>query len=224
MQNLTTIQLIAVWILPVLFAITLHEVAHGWMALRFGDKTALMMGRLTVNPLKHIDPVGTILVPLVIFLTTKISGYPPFIFGWAKPVPVTYENLRKPKRDMAFVAVAGPLANLVMAFFWAGIAKFGVYLHGSMPNPGAALAYMGQAGIFINLILMVLNLIPIPPLDGSRIVSAILPRRLEWQYNRLERLGLVILLLLLVTGILGRIIAPAVIFLYQLILIIFGLI
>ena len=195
-------QRIAVWALPVLFAITVHEVAHGWIALRLGDKTAMMLGRLTLNPIKHIDPIGTVLLPLIMLM---IGG---FIFGWAKPVPVTWENLRHPKRDMALVAVAGPLANLLMTLLWALIMKLGYVLMPGAAWIGQPLIYMGGAGIFINIVLMVLNLLPLPPLDGSRIVSSFLPGPLAWKFNRIENYGFLILVVLLATGILGRIIGP----------------
>ncbi|MDP1707527.1 MAG: site-2 protease family protein [Gammaproteobacteria bacterium] len=205
MEELSLMQRIAVWALPVLFAITVHEVAHGWAARKLGDPTAMMLGRLTLNPIKHIDPVGTVLLPLLM-LVFKL----PFIFGWAKPVPVTWENLRHPKRDMALVAVAGPLSNLLMAVFWAGIMKLGISL-GSMPGDVAQfMIYMGGAGIFINVILLVLNLLPIPPLDGGRVLSGLLPGPWAWQLNRVEPYGMIILVLLLVSGLLSSILYPPV--------------
>ena len=191
------IQLIIIAALPVLFAITVHEVAHGWMASRLGDRTALMLGRLTLNPVKHIDPIGTVLVPAVTLLMGGV------IFGWAKPVPVTWENLRHPRRDMALVAAAGPAANLCMVVFWILVMKVGWLLSGSAPGLVQALISMGQIGIRINLILMVLNLLPIPPLDGSRVVSSFLTGPIAWRYNQLENYGLIILLLLLMSGALG---------------------
>ena len=206
MDDLDVMQRIAVWALPVLFAITVHEVAHGWIALRLGDKTALMLGRLTLNPVRHIDPVGTILLPgLMLAIGTG------FIFGWAKPVPVTWENLRHPKRDMALVAVAGPLANLLMALMWAFIMKLGY----TLVAPSAAwitqpLVYMGEVGVSINIVLMVLNLLPLPPLDGSRVIASVLPDRIVWKFNRIENYGFLILLLLLVTGVLEGIMRPLV--------------
>lgn len=217
MSDLTPIQTFAIWILPVLFGITLHEVAHGWAALKFGDKTAFMLGRLTINPLKHIDPIGTVLVPSVLFM---LGG---FIFGWAKPVPVTWENLKNPKRDMAIVAIAGPLANLAMALTWGLLAKIGLLLQTQMPQSALALLYMGHAGIIINLILMVLNLVPVPPLDGSRVVTSFLPGRFAWQYNRLEPYGIFILLALIMTGLLFKLIAPPIMALRDVILTLFGL-
>lgn len=215
-MDMHTIQKFILWAIPVLFAITLHEVAHGWVALKFGDKTALMLGRLTVNPIKHIDMVGTIIVPTILIigfmLGSSIFGLTgsPIFFGWAKPVPVTWANLRNPKRDMAFVAIAGPAANLLMAIFWALIAKIGLLISDGNPQAGLdwSLLYIGQIGIMINLMLMLLNLIPIPPLDGSRIVSAIIPNRWNYYYSRVEVYGLIILLILLLTGTLSRILFP----------------
>lgn len=205
MPELNTIQQIAVWALPVLFAITVHEVSHGWVARMLGDPTAMMLGRLTLNPIKHIDPIGTILVPLVMIL---LPGG--FVFGWAKPVPVTWENLRNPKRDMAIVAAAGPLSNLVMAIIWALIIKLGVTLASSSSPVFMFLVYSGFAGVQINLVLMVLNLLPIPPLDGGRVLVGLLPGPASWQVSRLEPYGLFIILGLLATGILSHILAPPV--------------
>ncbi len=202
MQELALPQLIAVSILPVLFAVTVHEVAHGWMAKRLGDPTAQMLGRLTLNPLKHIDPVGTVLVPVVLMLLGGV------IFGWAKPVPVTWENLRHPKRDMALVAVAGPAANFLMAIAWALVQKTGLVLQGSLDSLAIPLIYMGEAGIWVNLILMILNLIPLPPLDGGRVLTGILPGPLAWKVSRIEPYGFFILLGLLVTGLLFKVIWP----------------
>jgi Zn-dependent protease len=207
MQQLNLIQQVAVWALPVLFAITMHEVAHGWVAKQLGDPTAMMLGRLTLNPLKHIDPVGTVLVPLSLIVISQLTSGGFFIFGWAKPVPIASDNLHHPKRDMALVAAAGPTANLIMAFLWAVIMKLGLMLPVSLALP---LTYMGGAGIAINVLLMVLNLIPVPPLDGSRVVAGLLPDRLAWQFGRIEQYGLMILLLLMVSGILWKIMGPPV--------------
>ena len=201
MDELNILQRLAIWILPVLFAITVHEAAHGWVALRLGDRTAMMLGRVTLNPLKHIDPVGTLLVPGLMLM---MGG---MLFGWAKPVPVTWQNLRNRKRDMALVALAGPAANLLMAIFWAFLMRLSIMLDSVFPLISKPLLYMGGAGISINLILMVLNLLPIPPLDGSRIVSGLLPDKLAWRYNLLEKYGMVILLLLLVSGVLWGLIS-----------------
>jgi Zn-dependent protease len=197
-------QKIIIWAIPVLFAITVHEVAHGWVALKLGDRTAQMMGRLTLNPFKHIDPVGTLLVPGVLLL---LGG---FIFGWAKPVPVTFQNLHKPKRDMAWVALAGPMANLIMAILWASIAKLGLMLAQSGSGFGEPMLFMGLAGVLINGMLMMLNLLPLPPLDGGRVLVSVLPGPMSWQVSRLEPYGFIILLGLLFFGLLGLILWPLV--------------
>ena len=195
----------------VLFAITFHELAHGWMARRLGDPTAEMLGRLTLNPIKHVDPIGTVLVPTVLLLA---GG---FIFGWAKPVPVTWENLKNPKRDMALVAIAGPAANLLMIIFWAALVKLAVILAGPLDWVAQPLAYMGGAGVVINSILMILNLFPLPPLDGSRVLSAMLPGPMAWQLSRIEPYGLIILLVLLISGLLGKWLWPLILGLQQLV-------
>ena len=195
-MELTLIQKIAVFALPVIFAITLHEAAHGYVARYFGDMTAAAAGRITLNPLRHIDPVGTILVPAI---TLMLGG---FLFGWAKPVPVNFGNLRRPKQDMLWVAAAGPGAHLLMAMFW-GFVIFLAQL--APPNLFTTpLVLMGQAGIFINAVLMVLNLIPLPPLDGGRIAVSLLPRAQAIILSRIEPYGFFILLALLITGLLGR--------------------
>lgn len=202
-MELTIIQQVCIWAIPVLFAITVHEVAHGWVARRCGDPTAFLMGRLTLNPLKHIDPVGTILVP---GLLLAVGG---FIFGWAKPVPVNTRHFRRIRRDIALVAIAGPMANLVMALIWATIGAFAQQLIVSGHALGIPMGLMGDAGIRINLILLLLNLLPIPPLDGSRVVSSFLPPHASMWYNRLEPWGFFILLFLLATGLLSQILGPA---------------
>ena len=201
MDELSLMQKIAVWTIPVILAITVHEVAHGWVAAKLGDKTAQMLGRLTLNPIKHIDPVGTILVPVVLLV---LGG---FVFGWAKAVPVNMHNLHRPKTDMAWVAIAGPASNLIMAIIWVCIAKLGSILEPTVPGVGQFLIYSGLAGVASNLILLVLNLIPIPPLDGSRVLSAVLPNRLAYTYNRLEPFGFFIILGLLFLGFLGPILS-----------------
>ncbi len=195
-----TIQKITIYALPVLFAITFHEAAHAYAAKKYGDATAYMMGRMSLNPLKHIDPVGTILIPL---LALTLGG---FLFGWAKPVPVNFANLNNPKKDMVWVAAAGPAANLVMAFGWAllyNVAAMNPEGYFSVP-----LALMSTAGIQINVVLMVLNLLPIPPLDGGRIAVGLLPRDLAYPLARLEPYGMFILVALMATGMLGVIIKP----------------
>lgn len=193
---------LAIWTIPVLLAITLHEVAHGWAALAFGDRTAQLLGRLSLNPLKHVDPVGTVVVPLSLLLMSWLMGSQPFLFGWAKPVPVSMQNLSHPKRDMAWVAIAGPASNFVQAIGWA------LLLTVSIGSATEWLHSMAIAGISINLILIALNLLPIPPLDGSRVLTALLPNQLGWQYNRLEPYGLLILIGLMVIGWLTPLIMP----------------
>jgi Zn-dependent protease len=218
------IHIIAVIILPLIFAITLHEAAHGWVANKFGDKTALMMGRVTLNPIKHIDLFGTVILPIVMLVLSKFT----FAFGWAKPVPVNWQNLKNPRRDMALVAIAGPLANLLMALIWAAIAKislvFGESASGSVGKDVATFFFTaGLFGININVILLVLNLIPIPPLDGSRIISSLLPPNLARTYGKIEPYGIWILLALIVFGLLGRALYPPVFYLARLIKGLFGL-
>ncbi len=205
-MELSLIQKIAVFAIPVIFAITLHEAAHGYVARFFGDMMAAAAGRITVNPLKHIDPIGTIVVPLVILISSKLLGGGAILFGWAKPVPVNFSQLRRPKQDMLWVAAAGPGINFVMAVFWALMIQIGHALGSSFAS--APLMLMGAAGVFINVILMALNLIPLPPLDGGRIAVSLLPYRAAVQYARLEPYGLFILLGLLFTGILGSILWP----------------
>jgi Zn-dependent protease len=206
MHDLTKIQGIAILALPVLFAITVHEVAHGWIAKRLGDPTAMMLGRLTLNPIKHIDPIGTVILPLFLYMTGGI------LFGWAKPVPITYQNLHNPKRDMIYVAIAGPASNLVMAILWAVVLKVSLLLgsNGSLYWLLKPFVYMGGAGIYINVVLMVLNLLPIPPLDGGRVVTGLLPGPLSYKFGQIEPFGLVILIVMLVTGFLGTVLIPVV--------------
>lgn len=197
MVEFTLAQKIAVWLLPVLFAITVHEAAHGYAAKLLGDSTAESLGRLSLNPLRHIDLVGTVLVPGLLMAT---GG---FIFGWAKPVPVDFNRLRHPKRDMALVAFAGPAANLLMAVIWALIARLAQGLNAEFVT--VPLTYMGLAGIGINVVLALLNLLPIPPLDGGRIAVGLLPDKWAFQVARLEPYGFLILLLLISTGMLNNV-------------------
>ncbi len=197
-------QTLAIYALPVLFAITLHEAAHGYVARHFGDMTAHAQGRISLNPARHIDLIGTIVVPLVILF---LSGYK-FLFGWAKPVPVNYSALRKPRPHMAWVAAAGPGANLAMALAWAVLLKVAVLLPAG--RVAEFLALMSQAGILVNLIFMFLNLLPILPLDGGRILASLLPSRAAWQYARLEPLGLPLLVVLLLTNVLNVVLEPLV--------------
>jgi Zn-dependent protease len=215
-------QTLAIYALPVLFAITLHEAAHGYVARHFGDMTAHAQGRISLNPLRHVDPIGTIVVPLVIL----VLSFGKFLFGWAKPVPVNYSALRRPRQHMAWVAAAGPGANLVMALLWAlvlrisiemtsrtdawlGVAQehgvFGlveaVMQHGR--GPAEFLIGVAAAGILVNLLLMLLNLLPILPLDGGRIVACLLPSRAAWRFAKLEPYGLPLLLVLLFIPVYG---------------------
>jgi len=204
--DLNLVQVIAVYALPVVLAITLHEAAHGYVAKHFGDLTAYAQGRVSLNPLRHIDPFGTIVLPLILLAVSKLSGGPGILFGWAKPVPVNFSNLRHPKRDMLWVAAAGPLSNLAMALFWALMVKIG--MTAPLSYFGMPLAQMGAAGVFINVLLMVLNLLPLPPLDGGRILVSLLPHRLAYGVARLEPYGFLILILLLFSGVLGYVLWP----------------
>jgi Zn-dependent protease len=202
------LQTIAIYALPVIFAITLHEAAHGYVARYFGDNSAWMLGRVSLNPLRHIDMTGTIIVPLAILVMSKLFGGGGILFGWAKPVPVNFSALRNPKRDMLWVAVAGPAANLVMALGWAIVLKLALLMP---PNAFALpLSLMGEAGVNVNIVLMVLNLLPILPLDGGRVAASLLPNKLAYRYGRLEPYGFPILLLLIFTNVLGVIMAPVV--------------
>jgi Zn-dependent protease len=191
----------SIWVIPVLFAIVLHEVAHGYVASLLGDNTAKSLGRLSVNPIKHIDLVGTIIVPSVLLF---LGG---FVFGWAKPVPVNFNALHKPKRDMAIVALAGPFANFLMAIFWLIVLNLEL-------SPW--LVAVALAGISINIMLMVLNLLPILPLDGGRILTALLPNRLAYQFAQTERYGFFILIGLIYFGLLGKILTPVIYFFFHL--------
>jgi len=209
------VQTIAIYAIPVLLAITLHEAAHGYVARHFGDLTAYAQGRVSLNPVRHIDLVGTIIVPAMILVLSKLAGGAGLLFGWAKPVPVNYSALRRPRRHMMWVAAAGPGANLVMAICWAALFKLASELpanYFSLP-----MLQMGRAGIEVNVILMLLNLLPILPLDGGRIVAGLLPRRIALRYARLEPWGFPILLLLLFTSALGVILAPMISFSYRVI-------
>ena len=189
---------IALAALPIILAITVHEASHGYVARMFGDSTAWMLGRVTLNPIKHIDPLGTILVPLA---TYWLGG---FLFGWAKPVPVNFANLRNPKRDMLWVAAAGPGVNLAMAIAWAWL--LGAASGGTLASDG--LQQMAKVGVAINVSLMVLNLVPILPLDGGRIALSLLPKSLAIPYSNTERFGFIVIIVLIVTGILWTIMGP----------------
>jgi Zn-dependent protease len=194
-----SLERIALAAIPIILAITVHEASHGYVARMFGDGTAWMLGRVTLNPLKHIDPVGTVLVP---FATLWLGG---FLFGWAKPVPVNFDNLRHPKRDMLWVAAAGPGSNFVMALFWAVLAGLAA---GGGPLASAGIQYMSLIGVVINVSLMVLNLLPILPLDGGRITLSLLPRSLAIPYSNTERFGFMLVIVLLVTGVLAVVMRP----------------
>lgn len=197
MEDLSLVQRFTVWVLPVLFAITVHEAAHGWVAKLCGDRTAEKQGRLSLNPLHHVDPVGTIVVPGIMLAT---GG---FVFGWAKPVPVDFAKLSKPKRDMVFVAAAGPLANLLMACAWMLIARFADFV--AIDYFSRPLSLMSGAGIIINIMLLMVNLLPIPPLDGGRIVAGLLPNKIAAIYGKIEPYGFLILIGLVYSGLLGAI-------------------
>jgi Zn-dependent protease len=200
------IQTIAVYALPVLFAITLHEAAHGYVARFFGDPTAQQAGRISLNPLRHIDPMGTIIVPLVLLFVTRFMGGG-LLFGWAKPVPVNWSRLRRPKQDMLWVALAGPASNLLQAIAWVLLWRL-MLSTGLAQGGGSFWTLMAHAGVQVNLILMALNLLPLPPLDGGRIVFSLLPPRMAWQYGRIEPYGLVILVVLMMMGWLWPLMAP----------------
>lgn len=206
MQLENLIQTISIAAIPILFAITLHEAAHGYVARHFGDMTAYQQGRISLNPLRHIDPVGTILLPLLTFLFGGI------LFGWAKPVPVNFAALRSPKKDMLWVALAGPAANLFMALCWALLAK----VAWSFPENyfAAPMHEMAMMGIRINVILLVLNLLPLPPLDGGRMAISLLPHRQAYQLAKIEPYGMFILIFMAITPILGLILNPFVNFVY----------
>jgi Zn-dependent protease len=194
---------IAIFAIPVIFAITLHEAAHGYVARQFGDNTAYMLGRVTLNPIPHIDPFGTVILPLIMLL---LPGG--FLFGWAKPVPINFGALRNPKRDMLFVAAAGPAANLLMIIIWAILAKISILMGDA--SYALPLRLMSSAGIFVNAILMVFNLLPLPPLDGGRVAVSLLPSPYANMLARIEPYGLIVIALLLFSGVLGMILGPLV--------------
>jgi Zn-dependent protease len=209
------IQVIAIAAIPILFAITLHEAAHGYVARHFGDMTAARAGRISLNPIHHIDPVGTILLPI---LTLALGG---IIFGWAKPVPVNFGALRHPKKDMLWVALAGPASNLVMAFGWALVARIALGMQGNyFTQP---MLEMAQYGIRINIILIALNMLPLPPLDGGRVAVSLLPYREAIMLSRIEPYGMFILIFMAFTPLLGMVLMPVMNLLTRLIVMIFGL-
>lgn len=204
MPEFTVIQQICIWAIPVLLAITLHEAAHAYVAFRCGDTTAKMFGRLSLNPLRHIDPIGTVLMPILVGFLTNFS----FVIGYAKPVPINWTQFRNPRRDIVLVALAGPFANFFMAFLWAACFKISSLFHPETFLPAQFFLFAARAGMIINLVLAFLNLIPIPPLDGSRLISSLLPPRQAILYAKIEPYGFFILLILIFTGILGAILTP----------------
>jgi len=204
MELENTVRLIALYAIPGIFAITLHEAAHGYAARHFGDLTAYQAGRITLNPIRHIDPMGTIVIPILILIASQGK----FAFGWAKPVPVDFGRLRNPKHDMLWVAAAGPGSNLLMAILWAFVMKA---MQGVPPNYFTEpVLLMARGGIIINAVLMVLNLFPLPPLDGGRIAVSLLPHRLAYGFARIEPYGMIILLVLMFLGVLGIVMMPIV--------------
>ena len=215
MQIDQLIQTVALAAIPVLFAITLHEAAHGYVAKHFGDMTAYQAGRISLNPLHHIDPLGTVILPL---LTLWMGG---ILFGWAKPVPVNFSALRRPKQDMLWVAIAGPASNLVMALGWAFVYKIGV----TFPESYFAEPLLGMAmwGIRINVVLMVLNLLPLPPLDGGRVAISLLPQRQAFQLAKIEPYGMFILIFLAITPILSLLLTAPIELVYKLLSLLFGI-
>lgn len=222
------IGIIILVIIPLVFAITLHEAAHGWVAKQFGDKTAYLMGRVSLNPARHISWFGTVILPLLMITFSVMAGGAPFVFGWAKPVPVNWSNLSNLRVGKAFVALAGPAANIVMAFFWALVALLSLMgLQGGDTGFAAEVAkyfyLVGRYGVMINVILCLLNLIPIPPLDGSRVISAIIPNRWSYYYDKVEPYGIWILLALIFLGGLRYILFPPANWTIQSILSVFGL-
>ena len=212
-MDLSLIQKIVIYALPILFAITVHEAAHGYAAKYFGDMTAYNAGRISLNPIRHIDLFGTILLPA---LTIALGG---ILFGWAKPVPVDFSKLRNPKKDMLWVAAAGPASNFVMAIFWVFVIKFAISAPESIAYP---LVLMGKAGISINIVLMVLNLLPLPPLDGGRIAVSLLPTPYAIKFSQIERYGFIILIFLMFSGVLSKILDPLINAVYSFIISLFG--
>ena len=198
---------ILIGVVPVLLAITLHEAAHGWVADKLGDPTARKLGRITLNPIKHIDPQGTIFIPLMMIVLSKMLLGTLLVFGWAKPVPVDPRHFKQPLLDMALVALAGPGSNFVMASLWALFISLSTSLV-SDRSLVEHLIFMGEIGIFFNVLLMVLNLLPLPPLDGGRIVAGVLPKQMALAYLRIEPYGFFILMALLFSGVLGKILLP----------------
>ena len=196
MDTSNLIQTVSVYAIPVIFAITLHEAAHGYAAKYFGDRTAYMMGRVTLNPFSHIHWVGTILLPLLLYFST--SGA--LIFGYAKPVPVNFGNLKNPKRDMVWVALAGPGVNLILASVWALL--YVVYTDFGVTEK--FFFAMCKAGVLSNVVMFAFNLFPLPPLDGGRIVVGLLPLKQAYQFSRIEPYGFFIVMALVLTGVVNH--------------------
>ena len=209
MNELNLIQKLIIFAPALIFAITVHEAAHGWMAGKLGDNTARMMGRVTLNPIPHIDLVGTILVPMGMYALSIAMGGSGLLFGWAKPVPIDTRNLGNYRRDTALVAAAGPVSNLLMLLLWAVLMRLGVGLEGVSGWVAEPLIYMAFMGIFINALLMVLNLLPLLPLDGGRVMASLLLPRLAIPYSKLEPWGFMILIALIFSGLLWPILQPA---------------
>ena len=219
MLELTVLQQLSIWVIPVLLAVTLHEAAHAWTASHYGDNTAKLLGRVSINPIHHIDIVGTIIVPIAVLVLSNFS----FVFGWAKPVPIRASSLKNPRRDMALVTAAGPVSNLIMAFLWAILLKIGFMLDPSSSYTDLFLVLTARAGIVINLLLAFLNLIPIPPLDGSKIVMSLLPPKQVAYYEKIEPYGFYILLLLMFTGILNWLVSAPINAIFSLLMSLFNL-
>ncbi len=209
MNGIEFIQQVALWAIPSIYAITMHEATHGWVASKLGDKSAFMMGRVSLSPFRHIDPVGTIIVPLALLFLGGV------LFGWAKPVPINEHALKNPKRDIVLVALAGPMANFLMAILWALCLKFSLYLQDIGFEYYMIVYSMSQIGIIINVVIGLFNLIPIPPLDGSKIIYSLLNKRAKFFYSRIEPFGLIIIVALLVSGILSSALGPLIKAAYQ---------
>ncbi|MEC8063912.1 MAG: site-2 protease family protein [Pseudomonadota bacterium] len=210
----TLLHTFSIWFLPLLLAITLHEAAHGYVSMLYGDKTAFFLGRVSLNPFKHIDPIGTVVIPATLLILQT-----PWIFGWAKPVPVNPRNFTKSVYALAIVAAAGPAANFLMAFSWALLYKLGMLLYQENSTPALLwLIQTSQVGVFFNIVLALFNLLPIPPLDGGKIIEAFLPYNLAPYFYDLEPYGFLILLTLIITGLITPLIGPPIIYISRFLL------